>query len=219
MRARQVQVADRAADRPVEVGQNGERGERVVHDVLDVHGVEVEHVEGRLEGHGGGRVVHRVVPGPTTGQEELVPSRRPGALVPQGGQQESRLGRLEHGDVELAGQRIHELPEVLLGPAQLTRLAVEDLQHVRPLGLGGRSDPSSSDGERDPQRIVGALPQVHGPEERVALVDELGRRLQQVLSPLAERHRAAVVHERRVVDDVPEARSRGARRQKSTSSP
>ena len=43
-------------------------------------------------------------------------------------------GELIERRIRTDREHIHELPDVLLGSAQLSWLAVEDLQHVGPLG-------------------------------------------------------------------------------------
>src|SRR5439155_16595646 len=68
--------------------------------------------------------------------------------------------------------------------------------------------------ERKPQRIVGALALVRRPEERIALVeDRAAPQPALALTLLAERAATSVVHERRVLHEMPVTQPRRAQAQ------
>ena len=134
VRARKVEVVHRADDGPRKVGEHVEGRERVTDQVLEVHRVEVEHVERHCRA------------APATSSMTLVT-----CVGPPGNRNWSSTGRPvprfqnvckpnpdgdgeQHREVDASVKRIHQRLHELLGAAGLVGCAVQNVQHVRPFG-------------------------------------------------------------------------------------
>ncbi len=117
---------------------------------------------------------------------------------------------MQNGEVELVFERAHQRLHELFGATGRAGRAVHDVQHVRSVATT-LAQTELERGEGNMQGIVDPLAPVRRTEERIATVED--RRAAPpalALVVVTERAAAAVVHERRVLDEMPHAEPRGA---------
>ena len=140
------------------------------------------------------------------GNRNSCSTRRP-STIQCGAEHEARLHGIEHREVELVLERRQERRDVLLGATGRVEPAVQEVQHVRPRARRARAARARAR-RTTRQRVGDALTRVVRPEERVPRIDERRAPVPSFELRVTERHAAAVVHERGVLDEVaqPEAR-------------
>ena len=122
---------------------------------------------------------------------------------------EPGLDRVEDREVELRTQRVEQRPQVHLGAADLAGRAVQQVEHVRPVGAP-LVEGELERGEGHAQRVLRPLARVGVAEEPVARVQHRRGRCHALGALGPERAPTPVVHERRVLDEVAEPDARGA---------
>ena len=96
-------------------------GEGVTDQVLDVHCVEVEHVECHREPAAAATSSDTLVTSRSAGEQELQFDGTVGADVPKRLQAESGFHREQHREVDIRRERGHERTDEFLGAAELVR--------------------------------------------------------------------------------------------------
>src|SRR6266480_2977293 len=138
-------------------------------EILDVDSVEVEHVERHRERLAGDFVMQLRDTPWCAGQQELLLEWCIGSEIPERPECEPVVDRIQDRGIEVGEQTLHQHAEMLLGAADLLGWAVEEMQDVWPVG-SALDEAELEGGERQPQRVMGSLMHVRGPEEAVQLV-------------------------------------------------